>query len=308
MNTGSRRQPGAAAAPPGAMRAAGARTPPDTAADSLLSGPGGQISDAEFEQLARWLYEVSGIKLTPAKKALVCGRLGKRLEACEARSYRAYLTLIQDPRHAAERQHAIDLLTTNETYFFREPRHFEWLESHVLASPPAGRALRIWSAACSSGEEVYTLAMCLAERFGTSGAWEVLGSDLSTRVLAAAQAGIYTLERARGIPPELLRRYCLRGVGAQAGRLLVDRALRTRVQFRQINLTEPLPDNGLFDAIFLRNVMIYFDLETKRQVIRRILPLLRPGGYFMLSHSENLNGVSDALKTVRPSIYRKPAA
>lgn len=305
MNTGSRRQPGAAAAPPGAMRAAGARTPPDTAADSLLSGPGGQISDAEFEQLARWLYEASGIRLTPAKKALVCGRLGKRLAACGTGSYRAYLTLIQDPRHAAERQHAIDLLTTNETYFFREPRHFEWLESHVLASPPTGRALRIWSAACSSGEEVYTLAMLLAEHFGTRGAWELIGSDLSTRVLASAQAGVYTLERARGIPPALLRRYCLRGVGAQAGKLMIERSLRERAQFRQVNLTEALPDLGLFDVIFLRNVMIYFDVPTKRHVVGQLVRALRPGGHLFIGHSENLHGLCDSLQSVAPSIYRR---
>lgn len=290
---------------PGAPRrpAAADGTPPAAAAPSGV-GPGGTIGDGEFAQLARWLYETSGISLTPAKKALVCGRLGKRLAACRVTSYRAYLTLITDPRHAAERQRALDLLTTNETYFFREPRHFEWLGANVLARPPTGRPLRIWSAACSSGEEVYTLAMCLAERFGTSGAWEVLGSDLSTRVLAAAQAGIYTLERARGIPPELLRRYCLRGVGAQAGRLLVDRALRTRVQFRQINLTEPLPDNGLFDAIFLRNVMIYFDAQTKRRVVAQLARALHPGGHLFIGHSENLHGLTENLQTVAPSIYR----
>lgn len=286
---------------------AGPRPPARTAAGSTPEAGtiGIAISDDEFAQLARWLYETSGIKLTPAKKALVCGRLGKRLAACRVGSYRAYLALITDAQHAAERQHALDLLTTNETYFFREPRHFEWLDRHVLASPPSGRALRIWSAACSSGEEIYTLAMLLAERFGVRGAWELHGSDLSTRVLASAEAGVYPLERARGIPPELLRRYCLRGVGAQEGRLMIEPALRARPQLRQVNLTAPLPDLGLFDVIFLRNVMIYFDVPTKRHVVGQLVRVLRPGGHLFIGHSENLHGLCDGLKGVAPSIYRR---
>jgi chemotaxis protein methyltransferase CheR len=127
-------------------------------------------------------------------------------------------------------------------------------------------------------------------------------------VLDKAKEGRYTMEDAEGIPRPLLAKYCLKGVGSQEGSFMMKPELRGRIKFRQVNLNVALPDLGQFDVIFLRNVMIYFDLETKRQVIRRLLPLLRPGGYFMLSHSENLNGISDALKTVQPSIYRKPDA
>ena len=149
--------------------------------------------------------------------------------------------------------------------------------------------------------------MMMAEVLGGR-PWEIVASDLSTRVLAHAREGRYPMDDAAGIPRPLLAKYCLKGIGSQEGTFMMKPELRGRINFRQINLNATLPDIGQFDVIFLRNVMIYFDLETKRQVIRRILPLLRPGGYFMLSHSENLNGVSDALKTVRPSIYRKPAA
>ncbi|HEX4353452.1 MAG TPA: CheR family methyltransferase, partial [Polyangiales bacterium] len=167
-------------------------------------------------------------------------------------------------------------------------------------------AFRVWSAASSSGEEAYSIAMVLADVLG-GGAWEVIGSDISARVLARAQVGHYALDRAKQVPPEYLKRFCLRGHGAQAGTLLIQRSLRERVQFMSVNLNEPLPQLGRFDVIFLRNVMIYFSPQTKREVVQRILSLLRPGGHFLVGHSESLHGITDSVEALAPSIYRQPA-
>lgn len=263
------------------------------------------LSDQEFGQFQKLLYGIAGIHLSPAKKALVCGRLAKRLNQHRLASYGEYFRLLTSGQHQAELQVAVDLLTTNETYFFREPKHFDFLHHKILPGHNPGRSFRVWSAACSSGEEPYSIAMVLADHLGEA-PWEVVATDISSRVLEKARAGHYPMERASGISREHLSRYCLKGVGSQEGALLVERRLRSRVNFMQVNLTRPLPALGEFDLIFLRNVMIYFDLETKRQVVQRLLPLLRPGGHFLIGHSESLNGVVDTLQAIAPAIYRKP--
>lgn len=264
------------------------------------------LKDSEFQQFQSWLYSATGINLTPAKKALVAGRLAKRLKHHQLTSYGDYFSLIMSDKQTAELQIAIDLLTTNETYFYREPKHFDFLRERILPQITPGKVFRVWSAACSSGEEPYTIAMVLADEL-TSTPWDVLGSDISTHVLAIARNGHYSMERARNIPLPVLKRYCLKGTGRQEGTMLVERELRQRVRFSQINLNANLPgDLGEFDVIFLRNVMIYFDQETKRKVVDRLIPRLKPGGYFIVSHSESLNGISDALKLISPSIYQKP--
>lgn len=264
-----------------------------------------ELSDREFAQFQAWIYSSVGIKLSSGKKALVAGRLSKRLRHHQLVSYGKYFEFIMSSAQQGELQIAIDLLTTNETYFFREPKHFEFLEQHIIKSLPIRKIFRVWSAASSSGEEPYSLAMCLAEHLGSS-PWEVIGSDISSKVLAQAQAGHYPMERARNLPNSLLAKYCLKGIGSQEGTLLIDRLLRERVHFLYVNLNEALPELGEFDVIFLRNVMIYFDHETKCKVVARLLPRLKPGGYFIVSHSESLNGVCDQLKLIAPSIYRKP--
>ncbi|GAB0077998.1 hypothetical protein TOC8171_34010 [Pseudomonas syringae] len=179
------------------------------------------------------------------------------------------------------------------------------MRQQVLTKVAPGKVFRVWSAASSSGEEPYSLAMTLAEQLGTT-PWEVIGSDISTRVLTKARSGHYPMERTETLPHTLLVKYCLKGTGRQEGTFLIDKSLRNRVSFIQVNLNETLPDLGEFDVIFLRNVMIYFDQETKSKVVARLLPRLKPGGYFIISHSESLNGVNDTLKLVAPSIYRKP--
>jgi chemotaxis protein methyltransferase CheR len=264
------------------------------------------IADAEFARFQALIYKIAGIALSDAKKVLLTGRLGKRLRHYDLGTYTEYYRLVTSGTEEAELQMMVDLLTTNETYFFREEKHFEFLATRILAKHPPGVAFNVWSAACSSGEEVYTIAMVLAERFGVHGNWQVTGSDISQRVLAAAQRGLYPNERTRGIPPELLRKYCLKGVRSQEGMLLIDPPLRKHARFLQVNLNQDLPELGPFDVIFLRNVMIYFDNETKHDVVTRLVQQLRPGGHFIVGHSESLNGVTDALRAVQPTIYVKP--
>ena len=263
------------------------------------------ISDAEFTRFQRFIYDAAGITMSPAKKALVCGRLSKRLQAHSLRSFGEYFELLSSGRAADEVQTAVDLLTTNETYFFREPKHFDLLRSLATAAVGRAQPFRVWSAASSSGEECYSIAMVLADCLGDA-SWEVMGSDISRRVLQRARAGHYPLERTHHIPPDYLRRFCLRGMGEQDGTLLVDRRLRQRVSFAQVNLNTELPRLGTFDVVFLRNVMIYFNGDTKRQVVARVLSVLKPGGHFCIGHSESLNDISTAVQQLAPSIYRKP--
>jgi chemotaxis protein methyltransferase CheR len=262
------------------------------------------ITDQEFGYFQRFIFEAAGISLSAAKKALVTGRLAKRLEVNRCNSYAEYFRVIAGGKNPAEVQIAIDLLTTNETYFFREPRHFELLRAQAELACNRSQTFRVWSAACSSGEEPYSIAMVLAAHLhGT--AFEVIGSDLSTRVLEKARTGHYPLTRTTNTPRDYLQRFCLKGTGEQDGTVLVERSLRERVRFMQVNLNTTLPRLGQFDLIFLRNVMIYFNVQTKRQVVERVLSLLKPGGYFCIGHSESLNDISEAVQSIAPSIYRK---
>mgnify|MGYP001589566462 CR=1 FL=1 len=263
------------------------------------------ISDQEFTQFQRFIYEAAGISLSSAKKALVSGRLAKRLDQYQLGSYTEYFRLLKSGKAPAEVQTAVDLLTTNETYFFREPKHFDLLREQASAARRRAQPFRVWSAASSTGEEAYSMAMVLADCLG-DGPWEVIGTDISARVLARAQAGHYSMERAKHVPQAYLQRFCLKGLDDQQGTLLVERSLRSRVQFMHANLNAPLPQLGAFDIIFLRNVMIYFNGDTKRQVVTRVLSLLKPGGHFCIGHSENLHDITTAVQPVAPSIYRKP--
>jgi chemotaxis protein methyltransferase CheR len=263
------------------------------------------ISDREFGQFQRFIFNAAGITMSPTKKALVCGRLAKRLQAHELESYGEYLALLDSGEVPDEVQTAVDLLTTNETYFFREPKHFELLRKVAGSARGGVGPFRIWSAASSSGEEAYSMAMVLEDSI--PGGWEVMGSDISVRMLRRAATGHFPLERTRNIPTDYLKRFCLKGMGDQDGTLLINKALRNRVSFMQVNLNETLPTLGTFDMVFLRNVMIYFNGDTKRQVVGRVLSALKPGGYFCVGHSESLTDIPNALEAVAPSIYRKPA-
>jgi chemotaxis protein methyltransferase CheR len=266
-----------------------------------------RLSDTEFVQFQRFIFEAAGITLTDAKKALVSGRLAKRLHACQVKSYGEYLSLLLKGDSGPERQTAVDLLTTNETYFFREPKHFQFLKKEITGGSLRNAAgLRVWSAASSTGEEPYSIAMLLSDCLPGQ-PWEVVATDISSRVLERARAGHYSMERINHFPPGYLQRFCLKGRDSQEGTLLVQRAVRDKVNFQRVNLNEPLPHLGTFDVIFLRNVLIYFSMDTKRKVVARILNLLKPGGYLFIGHSESLIEVTDAVELISPAIYRRSA-
>ncbi|MGE0049540.1 MAG: protein-glutamate O-methyltransferase CheR [Acidithiobacillus sp.] len=256
----------------------------------------------EYQKLQQFLFSEAGITLGPGKQAMLAGRLGKRLRALNLPSFSTYLQHLSSD--AAERQLAVDLLTTNETYFFREPKHFAFLSEVAIPEFHAQQKVRIWSAACSSGEEPYSIAMVLAERRGQR-PWEVLGSDISQSILQRARAGEYPLARAEKIPRSYLQRFCLKGIGAREGTLQIDAALRQRVQFQQINLIGSLGSGDDFDMIWLRNALIYFDIETKVAICQKLLQKLRPGGYFLVGHSETLQGMIGGLEMVQAAVYRK---
>ena len=262
------------------------------------------INLAEFTKFKLWLHTTVGIDLKENKLTLVEARLACRLRHYNLNSYNAYFKMISEKDAAVEAQMAIDLLTTNETYFFREPKHFDFLKTKLLANAPKGKNFRLWCAASSTGEEPYTLAMTLSEGLGTT-SWQIVASDISLRVLEKARAGHYALDRAHNISKELLQKYCLKGLKTQQGTFLIQKSLRERIQFKQINLINPLPEMGTFDVIFLRNVMIYFDVETRSKVVEQIVSLLKPGGHLFVSHSESLIGVNSQLKIVQPSIFIK---
>ncbi|MFT3850960.1 MAG: protein-glutamate O-methyltransferase CheR [Propionivibrio sp.] len=265
-----------------------------------------RITQQEFDLFKRLIHKITGISLSDAKQILLVGRLTKRLRHHGLNTFSEYYRMVASGDHPVELQTMVDLVTTNETYFFREPTHFDFLRSEIIAKRDSAAAFRVWSAASSSGEEVYSIAMTLAEVLSSS-PWEIVGSDISTKVLAAAAAGHYSLARTEGIPPGYMRKYCLKGVRSHAGTFLIAPELRKKTRFYQINLMHPVnAEIGDFDVIFLRNVMIYFDPETKTRVVRHVLQRLKKGGHLIIGHSETLTGITDHMLGVHPTIYRKP--
>jgi chemotaxis protein methyltransferase CheR len=259
------------------------------------------LSDAEYKAFAQFYFAEIGINLPIEKKTLIVGRLSRRLDALNLSSFRQYYELIQRPDQAAERQTAIDLITTNETFFFREPAQLKLLRDRIL--PKHGNGLfRLWCAASSTGEEPYSLAMLLDHQRGNL-PWQLIASDISSRALATARTGLYQMQRTDQIPIEYLKRYCRKGQGQYENHLLVDRSLRQRVDFRMINLMQVPSDLGLFDAIFIRNVIIYFDAPTKRTVLDNVLRRLKPGGLLCLGHSESVHGTGLPLTQIAPATY-----
>ena len=262
------------------------------------------LTPDEFAWIRAFLFRRTGIELKEGKESMVMGRLDRRLRYYGMDHYGEYFTHLGD-HDPAETQVAVDLLTTNETYFFREPAHFEFL-AEVMRTHEARRGrVRVWSAACSSGQEAYTIAMTLAESLPQGHDWQVLGTDISSRVVEKAQRGMYPIEAAANVPRTLLRAYCLRGRGEFDGLMAIDPSLASRVTFSEVNLLNLPSGIGTFDVIFLRNVMIYFGMETKRALVNRMIDALRPGGYLILSHSETLHGIPTCLRTVQPSVYHR---
>ena len=260
------------------------------------------LSNQTFEAVTQLFRRVSGIQLGPAKQALVAGRLQRLAQEAGDNDVEAYAQrLIRGQAPREEMTRLIDRLTTNETYFFREPQHFEHLAAR-LARHDSARELCVWSAAASSGEEAYSIAMLLADKLGDA-PWRVIGTDLSTAVLRQAERGLYPLDRARLTPPEYLKRFCLKGHGEFEGQLLVSRALRTRVSFRQANLMQQLPELPTFDVIFLRNVLIYFDNDAKVQIVRRVLERLHADGVLYTGHAESLGNLELPIRALQTAVY-----
>jgi chemotaxis protein methyltransferase CheR len=215
------------------------------------------------------MYSAIGLSFTDNKKPLISSRLAPRIQRLGLGGYEDYLALISSDEDAGEFQMAVDLLTTNETYFFREPAHYDLLEHELTRSKP--QQLAVWSAASSFGDEAYSTAMLLSDlqQLGRIGSqWKILGTDISDRVLRSAIEAVYPEDRLRNVTPERLRRHCLRGDGASEGLIQISPKLRKHVSFGQLNLCQPIEDIGPFDVIFLRNVLIYFDAD-QRDVVDR---------------------------------------
>ncbi len=261
------------------------------------------LSPKAFQSVTQLFRRVSGIQLGEAKHALVTGRLQRLAQEAGEPDLNAYVDRIVGGHAPAEEMtRVIDRLTTNETYFFREPQHFNHLAEHLEHHPPQGE-FQVWSAASSSGEEAYSVAMLLADLLGDA-PWQVTGTDLSTAVVEQARRGLYTMERARMVPPDYLKRFCLKGQGEQAGQLLVSRALRARVHFTQANLMQPLPGElPMFDVIFLRNVLIYFDNDAKAEIVRRVLGRLKPDGLLYTGHAESLSTLNLPVRALATAIH-----
>ena len=264
-----------------------------------------KISDTEFSRIQKIMFEKVGVSIGPAKRALVVGRLARRLRHHNLQTFSEYLQLVERQGVEGEWQIMMDLLTTHETYFFREPKHFDFLRTHAQQHAAQREEFRVWSAACSSGEEAYSIAMTL-ENVMPGRDWQVLASDVSRRMVDESEQGIYPHGRVAKVPRELMEKYFLRGVRSQAGKYLVSKDLRRHMEFKQLNLNDPMSmDIGLFNMIFLRNVLIYFNPEQKKQIVNRLVSHLKPGGYLLVGHSETLNGVNAKVSPVAPSIYRR---
>jgi len=267
----------------------------------------------DFEFIRALVYRRSRIRLTPDKKDLVAARLARRVRATGIASVSEYCRRLHDPQCAQELTHLIDAIATNHTSFFRENAHFQFTRTQAVpeflarARPAHWHRLNAWSAACSTGEEPYSLAIVLAESLGGRLPWRIEASDISERALATAQAAIYSSESLKMVPGATARAHFQRGVGSHEGSFRVKAALRAGVHFHHLNLLgdEP-PFREPFHLIFCRNVMIYFDPPTREELIERLWRRLIPGGYLFVGLSESLAGIHHGLETVEPAIYRRP--
>lgn len=266
------------------------------------------LSANEFEEIRRLAYEKFGLDLHKGKEDLVAARLGRKMRETQCKSFRAYYRHVLEDRTGEALIGMIDALTTNHTGFLREPVHFEFLRDQVLPAL-AGRAhIDFWSAACSTGEEPYTIAFTAMEKMLPSeyGKLSILATDISTKALQSARRAVYPAERFLDFPPLWMRRYLLRGDGSWSGWYRIRPEVTQRVEFERLNLIEQFPHNRRFPLIFCRNVMIYFDKPTQEKLIGRLAECLEPGGYLFVGHAESLTGISHPLRYVRPAIYLKP--
>ena len=285
-------------------------------ADACLGEPSQlSVSPALFQKFQKLIYAETGIWLGNSKTALLRGRLFRRLRELEINSLEDYYECVAGPDQFEERARMIDAITTNETRFFREPRHFEFIVQRMLPRWQAEaehllrpRRVRIWSAGCSSGEEPYSVAMLLAKHLPAEQGWDVrlLATDISNRVLEKAQKGIYPIARSAGIPQDLLHNFMLRGMAERHGEMKVKVEIQQMVDFRRLNLDqEPEISEGPFDAILCRNVLIYFDAASKHRAVMYLSRHLIANGLLFVGHAENLYSMSSRLRSLEPTIYAK---
>jgi chemotaxis protein methyltransferase CheR len=267
------------------------------------------LSDRDLRAIIQLVYEKSGITLHEGKRELVTARLQKRLRHLGLSSFQDYLARLHKDPTGEELTLLLDAIATNHTSFFREAQHFTYLRDQVLpglAGKAHGAGLEAWCAASSTGEEPVTIAITLLE--AGIDRFRLLASDISTKALAAARQATYKLDRVERIPQPLLRKYFQRGLGEQAGLARVASDIRRLIEYRALNLIAMARLDRVFDVIFCRNVMIYFDRAVQQRVVAMLEQHLAPGGYLFISHSESLNGVTHALQWVAPAVYRRSRA
>ncbi|PTY08804.1 chemotaxis protein CheR [Opitutaceae bacterium EW11] len=276
------------------------------------------MRESDYQFIRKLVYSHSRINLGPDKKELVSARLGKRLRETKITSISDYCRFLQEREGEEELSHLIDAISTNYTFFFREIEHFDFLNKTILPEMMRRRtaakwaSFNVWSAACASGEEPYSIAIALSEYFGSQGAqpkwaWRIEATDISHRILQRARVGIYREESVSKVPATALRAHFQRGFGPQEGNYRVKPHIQHGVTFRQLNLLDGAPPfTEPFHLIFCRNVMIYFDRPTQEELIHKLSQRLVPGGYLYVGHSESLSSIKHGLETVKPAIYRKP--
>ncbi|MDY6969539.1 MAG: protein-glutamate O-methyltransferase [Spirochaetota bacterium] len=273
------------------------------------------MSDVEFKKFSDFIYTECGINLPPAKRIMLTARLNKRLRALGMNSFSDYYNYVLSPKgYDEELSCMIDVVTTNKTEFFREAAHFDYLVNYVLPELIESKRFRltsrinIWCAGCSTGEEPYTLAIVLSEFFNSNkkGKFSILATDISTQVLGIARGAVYNEDTLRSVSDELKRKYIMRGKGSKEGACRIVPELRNCITFKRLNLMDK--DFGIrtmMDIIFCRNVVIYFDRETQRELFRKFYSQLTPGGYLFIGNSETLHGINDQFESVAPTVYRK---
>jgi chemotaxis protein methyltransferase CheR len=264
-----------------------------------------ELTERDLSTIIKLVYERSGISLHQGKRELVTARLQKRVRGGGFASFAAYLAHVQADASGQAMTTLLDAIATNHTHFFRESRHFEFLAEQApqLQARCPGGVLEGWSAACSTGEEPYTILMRLHEAGHV--AVRLLASDISTKALAKARAGVYPMAKVADVPLPLLRRYFEKGLGEQEGLARVAPPIRQQVEFRALNLLEIGSLGRRFDFIFCRNVMIYFDKAVQQRVVSMLEGHLKPGGYLFIAHSESLNGIAHSLEPLLPAVFRK---
>lgn len=273
--------------------------------DNLLSSGGRDrefvFTAKDFERVRQLIYDHAGISLNPSKQDMVYSRLARRLRATGINNFRDYLALLES-NNTAEWEAFVNSLTTNLTSFFREPHHFPLLAEHVLK---LRHPVSLWCSAASTGEEPYSMAMTMVDAFGSfTPPVSIVASDVDTNVLAKAEAGVYPLERIEKLSADVVKRFFLKGTGAQSGFVRVRPELRAMITFRQVNLlSENWPIRGPLDAIFCRNVMIYFDKETQLKILQRFAPLLQPGGLLFAGHSESFHNAAHLFRLRGKTVY-----